>query len=289
MSINTKIFQIYFKPELLAHCDPDFEPMDNTDNPRSELREWDKWDREHENILAQNLDYWGFVSWKFKEKMNLTGRQVLDWIDSNPGYDVYLLNPCIINEAVFTDSWEQGDLHHEKLKYLAGEFLEKMQTKDIDLPEYNVSLPIHKILSSLMTRNNMVFANYVVGNRDFWQRFMNFSRLIFTESEKDPEFENLMFGEGLSNYAHDRTLPNFTFFIERIISTFIIIGQFKSLGYKHSHLTVSQKYQPLISDILALSDLKLAANHYRDLTIHQIWNYYRNKFVQENPGVLNLE
>jgi len=53
MSTNTKIFQIYFKPELKVHCDPAFEPLDNTANPRPELREWDVWDREHDNILAQ--------------------------------------------------------------------------------------------------------------------------------------------------------------------------------------------------------------------------------------------
>jgi hypothetical protein len=51
---NTKIYQIYFKPELKDQCDPLFTPMDNTDNPRPDLREWDKWNREHENILAED-------------------------------------------------------------------------------------------------------------------------------------------------------------------------------------------------------------------------------------------
>ena len=53
MSTNTKIFQIYYKPELIAHCDPDFVPLDNTANPHPELREWDVWNRNHEDILAQ--------------------------------------------------------------------------------------------------------------------------------------------------------------------------------------------------------------------------------------------
>ena len=51
MSTKTKIFQIYFKPELKVHCDPAFTPLDNTDNPRPDLREWYVWDREYKNIL----------------------------------------------------------------------------------------------------------------------------------------------------------------------------------------------------------------------------------------------
>ena len=39
--MSTSIFQIYFKEELKEHLDPDFVPMDNTDNPHPELREWD--------------------------------------------------------------------------------------------------------------------------------------------------------------------------------------------------------------------------------------------------------
>jgi hypothetical protein len=45
MSQNIKIFQIYYKPELVAYLDPVFDPLDNTSNPNPELREWDVWNR----------------------------------------------------------------------------------------------------------------------------------------------------------------------------------------------------------------------------------------------------
>ena len=78
MSANTKIFQIYFKPELEKHLEPEFTPLSNVENPRPDLREWDVWNREHDNIIKQGLDYWGFVSWKFKEKTGLTGKMRLN-------------------------------------------------------------------------------------------------------------------------------------------------------------------------------------------------------------------
>lgn len=277
MSTNIKVFQIYFKPELKVHCDPAFTPLDNTSNPRPELREWDVWDREYANIVKQDLDYWGFVSWKFKEKTNLTGQQVFDFINANPGQDVYLFNPCVVNEACFANSWEQGDIHHPNISDIGNSFFKKVGYGDID------------VKSILLDRNTTVFANYIVGSRKFWAKFMEFSRKLFTEAEKDPEFKYQVFGEGLSNYAHDKSLPNFTFLIERLIPTFLELESLSAIGYKHTHDTLPMKYQRYADDIMALSDLKVSVNRYNSDELYDVWNFYRHKFLMQNQGILNLE
>ena len=277
MSQNIKIFQIYFKPELKIHCDPAFTPLDNTANPRPELREWDVWDREYNNIVNQGLDYWGFVSWKFKEKTNLSGQQVMDWIAANPGYDVYLLNPCILNEACFSNSWEQGDYHHPNISAIGNSFLEKIGYTDPD------------VKSLMLDRNKTVFANYIVGSAAFWDKFMTFTHKLFSEAEKDPEFKHQVFGEGLSNYAHDKSLPNFTFLIERLIPTYLELENVNSIGFKHTPETISIKYGQIIDEIMALSDLKVAINRYQSDELYDIWNYFRHKFLERNPNVLGME
>jgi hypothetical protein len=277
MSTNIKIFQIYYKSELKEHCDPAFTPLDNTANPHPELREWDVWTREYETIREQNLDLWGFVSWKFKEKTGLTGTQALSWIAENPGYDVYLLNPCIVNEAVFANSWEQGDLYHPNISAIGNSFLAKIGYEDVD------------VKSMLLDRNTTVFANYVVGSPSFWAGFMEFSRKLFTEADKDPEFKQQVFGAGLSNYAHDRTLPNFTFLIERLLPTFIELEDINALGYKYTPETVPEKYHEVIGEIMSLSDLKMAINQYNSDDLYDIWNFYRHKLYRANPQILQLE
>lgn len=273
---NNKIFQIYFKPELREHCDPMFTPLDNTSNPRPELREWDVWDREHEKRLSEDLDHWGYVSWKFKEKSNLSGQQVMSHIVSNPGHDVYLFNPCILNEAVFVNGWEQGDIHHPGISDIGNMFYAKLG-QDVD------------VKSIMLDRSRTVFANYVVGNKKFWTEFMAFSRQLFTEADADPEFKRLVFGEGLSNYAHDKSLPNFTFLIERLIPTFLELGEYNVCPYTYTIDTVLSKYHSVFDDIQALSDLKMAINYYESDELYRIWNYYRVKFLNSNPGILNLE
>jgi hypothetical protein len=277
MSLNTKIFQIYYKPELKSQCDPLFTPLDNTANPRPELREWDVWNREHENILNENLDHWGYVSWKFKEKTNLSAEQTFAHINNNPGYDVYLFNPCVVNEALFTNSWEQGDLYHPNISEIGNTFLQKLGYEGAD------------VLSTLLDRNRTVFANYVVGNQRFWTEFMAFSRRLFTEADNDQVFKHQVFGEGLSNYAHDSSLPNFTFLIERLIPTFLDLNDYKVCPYVYDNTTLPEKYNQYANDIKYLSDLKVLTNQYNSDELYNIWNYFRTDFLRRNPGILGLE
>lgn len=277
MSTNTKVFQIYYKPELVAHLDPAFTPLDNTANPQPELREWYNWNLEHEKRLEEGLDYWGYVSWKFKDKTNLTGQQVFDFINANPGHDVYLFNPCIINEAVFANSWEQGDLYHPNISQIGNKFLSRLGY-DVD------------VKSMVLDRNRTVFANYVVGNKDFWVRFMDFSRKLFSIAETDPVFKEEVFGAGHSKYAYDPTLPNFTFLIERLIPTFLDLEGFNSIGFEYNHPDLChEKYKQYWPDLRALSDLKILTNRHESDDIFNIWNYYRHKFLSENAGILGLE
>ena len=278
MSTNTKILQIFFKPEQMAQVDGAFTPYDNTATPRPELREWYIWDKEYDKLSAEGLDYWGFVSWKFKEKTNLRGQDVLNYINANPGYDVYLFNPCIVNEAVFINSWEQGDNYHPNISAIGNSFLHKLGYADYDVREV------------LLDRNRTVFANYVVGNSKFWDKFMAFSRQLFTEADKDAEFKHQVFGEGLSNYAHDKSLPNFTFLIERLIPTFLELEDMKVLPYRYTAETLPQKYYPYIDEIAALSDLKVLINKYDSDELYNVWSFYRYQFLDRHQhSAMKLE
>lgn len=118
---------------------------------------------------------------------------------------------------------------------------------------------------------------------------MTFSRRLFTEAEKDPVFNHYVFGEGLSNYAFDRSLPNFTFLIERLIPTFIVLENFKSVAYEYTDDKLPEKYKPYIQDLRMLSNLKLMVNAYQSDDLYDVWSHFRNKFLAENPGICNLE
>lgn len=277
MSNNMKIYQLYYKEDQLDKLDPAFEPYDNTTNPRPELREWYIWDQAYRTCLDQGLTHWGFVSWKFKDKTGLTGKQFVDFIEQFPGYDVYFVNPCLINEAVFQNSWLQGDMYHPGISDIGNKFLEKIGHTDIDVKDF------------VLDRSCTMYANYIVGSAKFWESFMKFSYRLFEESELDAEFKDMVFGPGKSNYGPDPSLPMFTFLIERLVPIFIELGGFNALPFSYTPDTLLEKYVPYADDLTALSNLKVLINRYSSDELYYIWDHYRQKFLQNNPGILGLE
>jgi len=276
-----KIFQIYFDPVQKQHCDPAFTPYNNTANPNPKLQEWLIWKSFYEGmksgVLSEELDLWGFVSWRFKQKTNLDGQSIVDWIESNPGYDVYLINPAIVNEAVFANGWEQGEYYHPGISATANKFLSNAGYAD-----YNVN-------EVLLDRTRMGFATYFVATRKFWDGYMAFSNLLFTQAEQDPKIKQEIFGDGLSGYSRDASLPMFAFINERLVGTYMDLQESKVLAYQYTADTVADKYQPYFGDISALSNLKVLINQYESDELYTIWNHYRHKFLGENPEILNLE
>lgn len=279
MSLNTKILQIYYKPEQLETLDPAFTLYDNTDNPNPAIQEWLIWDKMYQEFVDQGVDRWGFVSWKFRDKMGISGQVALDFIDANPGHDVYLFNPAILNEAVWANGWEQGDYWHPGLADIADEFLQRTNTVDSD----------YLVKEMMLDRTRMGFATYFVATRKFWDGYMDLSRKIFTLAEQDPEFNQKVFGEGGSGYNLNKSLPMFPFLNERLVGTFMDLNDLDVCTYTHTANTLPEKYKPYIAEISALSDLKMAVNYYESDQIYNAWNQLRQAFLIRNNGVLNIE
>jgi hypothetical protein len=274
--MNSKVFQIYYRQDQIQHLDPAFTPYDNTANPNPDLNEWLIWNKVHQES-TDGLDYWGFTSWKFKDKMAIPGQAMLDHIAANPGYDVYLFNPAIINEAVFANGWEQGDYYHPGLSSIANTFLSKVGYKDYD------------VTTVLLDRTRMSFATYFVANRKFWNGYMELSNKIFTEAENDSAFKEQLFAEGSANYNLNKKTSYFPFLNERLVGTYMDLGEFKVCPYQYTLETAPAKYNDIFADISALSDLKMLINQYESDELYSIWNHFRQSFMKHNPSALSLE
>lgn len=273
-----EILQIFFDGNQAAQLDPAFVPLDNTDNARPDLQEWYLWNREFLRIAETGIDHWGFVSWRFKEKTNLSGEQVRAWIDANPGHDVFIINPAIINEAVFMNGWEQGDYYHAGLSDIANTFLTKAGYEDPAVKEI------------FMDRTRMSFATYVIGNRKFWEGYLTLTRKIFTEADRDPEFKKSVFAEGAARYSRNGTLGMFPFLNERLVGTYLELEGIDALPFTYDDTTIADKYKPYWPQIKAMSDLKVAINAADDIDeLYAQWHAMRTEFLAQNPGILNLE
>lgn len=90
------IFQTYFNTESKAALDPGFIPYDNTGKVTAFFEnDVIKDVYENKKELWENAEYVGVLSWRFKEKTELTSEDVRTQIWKKPKRDVYSLNPAI--------------------------------------------------------------------------------------------------------------------------------------------------------------------------------------------------
>jgi hypothetical protein len=91
MQPSVGIYQPFHKRTLIERLDDGFIALDWLENPAPALRELalHRYIAIEEKYQRHSLT--GLFSPKFFAKTNLSSRQVLAWIASNPGYDLYLI------------------------------------------------------------------------------------------------------------------------------------------------------------------------------------------------------
>lgn len=108
------IFQIYFDEKSYEFMDPDFYPFENKLQDdffeNSVIRKIHEMDSD----LKQKIDYLGVTSWKFTSRTNLTGKEIIDFIQkdiySGNAKDAYIYCPLPL-EVEYDLSCDPAVLH----------------------------------------------------------------------------------------------------------------------------------------------------------------------------------
>lgn len=253
--VNIKIYQAYFDKNQLPCLDPEFIPLDNTVNLQPELREYPIFLKCRERAIQDNADIWGYLSWKWKEKISgLTPQGVIDRIANNPGYDVYFFN---YTKTTFSyNVWEQGEKCHPELLKIMGEIFPLM---GID-PE---------ILYQPMTNQVSFFALYCAGNSRWWNGLIDFTTKFVNAIPLLSNDCKLLYNS--SARYRDLNLNYFPFIHERLLSTYLLLNQnsFKILPF---HNEVDTPVESMLENI------KITAIEKNDQTIMDAWFRLRNSY-----------
>jgi hypothetical protein len=282
---NTKLFSICYLPEHFSSVGTRFEPWDNIENLNADLREFPIFERAFNSDLTKNLDFWGLVSPKFEKKAGITGSHFLSWIDAtqliNP-CDVYFINPVPIVEAIFPGTIQHGENCHPGLLGL----LQRHIPVDLQIDLFTL----------YMDCNTFSLCNYFVGNRKFWAKYITFVNEFLTFVSHNSEDEEIVYRKS-ANYGPNKSLPYYTFAIERLFSVFLNLELRKKDGIRATHypytrealLTKTGLPEAIVDELIALSDIKqisISAG-YRGMLKH--WAFYRNRFCQQNPYIFLME
>lgn len=220
--MNLKIYQSYYAEQQLNLLDPDFIPVNNQNAANPELREYPIIHKLYQENLGFD-GYWGMVSWRFTEKCNITGKQYIRWIESNPGYDVYHINHCWFAAEKFTNMYTQGEKYHPGII----EYTNKLLTKlGYNFSIENVEYPLNLFMS----------CNFQIGNKKFWDEWINFVETSLAISKSDEWMNNYLYNS--CSWHRAEHVPNFSFVVERFPSLFLYLNKdrFKVLNYPYEAL-----------------------------------------------------
>jgi hypothetical protein len=220
-----KIWQNYYANGQHLEIDPDFVPNDGRRNARTDYREVALFLRMYHADLHKQGEYTGMMSPKFASKTRLRGAQFIDFMEANPGYDVYFINPFPQNAYYSFNVWSHGEHCHPGLTLLAQNLFDRAGFG------FNIAG---------MGRNSpstLLYSNYWVGNEVFWDRFMDVNLRLLSTLEAMSERDRAPYFAHDADYADP--VPVLPFVFERLFSTMLLMdSSIRALGWRHTRAEV---------------------------------------------------
>ena len=220
--MSYRIYQAYYKPDQVRHLDQRFIPYDNTTSQQHEYREYPVFLDIRKQSLNDDIDKWGYFSWKYKEKLpGLTGDTICRQIEDNPDYDVYFWNPFSNYTVTAYNVWEQGQYFHKHLL--------KIMEHIFPLIGLDVNWLYKPMLPDVI-----YFGLYCVGNRKFWDGFLALATKYKESIDLLPDNIKRLHN-GPADYAPFPDLWYFPFIHERLLSTYLQVNYNKLRIWSYHH------------------------------------------------------
>ena len=219
------IYQIFHKTELKSLLDPDFIPLDHCDYTQNNPEESNKW-REwpilkkigYDLAKADDADIWGFVSYKFNEKTNCSGKDFINFIKNNPDADVWFMEPNYKPFNPFLNPWQQGELYHPGISNIPN-FMFQAAGNQINVME----IPMR-----------ICWYNFFAGTEKFWKLYFEVIDNMIEVAQQHKGLNDALFNIGAS-HGNDPTVPYFIFVVERMFPTILALSDLKAAGLSYNH------------------------------------------------------
>lgn len=227
--MGISVYQIQYDDVVIGEFDTAFIKYDCRKNPEPDKRETAHMVRFYEDKAwqARGDEYFGLVSPKFSNKTKICGRDFINWIDANTGYDVYFINPFPQLSYWNFNVWTQGEFWHPGLVKLTNALFTAANFgfKVEELPRNSAS--------------SLLYSNYWVGNERFWRLYMTFMQKVLLAVENLCENDKLELFKLAPHYAPATYFP---FIFERLFSTFLLLkNDIRSLPYAYSNEEIQDR------------------------------------------------
>lgn len=264
-----RLFQIFFEPWQRDLLDPAFTPFDNA-GVRSELLEFDVFERLAASEATAGAALWGALSWRYAEKTGLAGSDLLAAIAATPGCDIYYCNPHVQNEALYHNMWTQAETAHPRFLEVARALFAAAE------------LPATE-LDAMLPSDRWSAANYFVGTPKFWSLYLPFIRGVLAKAEKalSPDMRALLHSTGADSRGLHGGSTYVPFIVERLFPLFLRTAGRK---LKSQQLALPRREAELNVHLKLLREMKDVAHRTKSAWLAACWVNYRNLYLTQLHG-----
>lgn len=231
------LYQTIYSEAVRSFLDPGFIPLERTDNPEPELRELGIHSDFFEAGLHRRHALSGIVSPKLFSKTMLRFADIHSWIESSPGYELYIINgrpfiPYTVFNGMELAERAHGPNFEQKFRRMCSDI--GMKTPDTIGRQNNA---------------NTVYCSYWCGSRAFWERWGH---------DVLRPLRNLQYSAGPSAalfsivpYPSPTPVYNVAFFYERLLSVYLQSHAVRYLAFPwDAERVLALDYHPLVRDYL---------------------------------------
>ena len=199
-----------------------FSPLVIHDHSFSEWRELKHLVDLYDSGEFLKAKYTGLFSPKFQLKTHIDGQKFIEFVNNNPGADVYFINPFPQIKYWSYNVWMQGEIAHPGLICAATLLLESAQ---IPLDIKNTPRQGDETLS---------YSNFWIASPNFWKKYIGMVlKPIYEFLLNNPN--HLATIQVLSETKHTVNGPLLPFIIERLFSTYLSFNQdIKVIAFKYT-------------------------------------------------------
>jgi hypothetical protein len=169
------VFQNVYSDAVVASLDPSLLAVEGRQNARTQTREIGLFLRMFHSGLYRCAPLTGILSPKFNAKARISGATFLEFIGSNPGYNVYFINPMPQNVYYTFNVWHHGEACHPGLMALA-EIL-------FDRAGFDPRL----ILEPRDAHATALYCSFWVGDQQFWNGYLTLVVRLMEALQSFPE------------------------------------------------------------------------------------------------------
>ncbi|MEP2944633.1 MAG: hypothetical protein ABJN11_10475 [Lentilitoribacter sp.] len=225
MNDSLGLFQVVYDEKTRKNIPNLFRPLDISKQNKPDLRELVAFKQFTQNRTWDKFRYSGIFSPKFLQKTRINPQEMVDFINKNPGHDIYLFHPYPLEFSIANHFLELAELEHPGITDALSHVWSLIF--DTQLPHIELPKEMHLVCH----------CNFFVASPRFWKKYSVFVSKFYELAAENNNRKLLKFTPYTLSEIPNDSLQMSTFCFERALSLFIKdqAGELSSVNYCSHH------------------------------------------------------